>query len=164
MNHASRLLGHHDLDKLFVVNLSVTIDISLTDHLIDFLVGELLAKVGHDVTKLSSGDETVAILVENLEGLLGIGVLHLASHQVEELWEIDGSGAISINLVDHVLELSLSWVLAEGTHDGSKLLGGNGTITILVEQGECLLELGDLLFGKLVSHVVSCESSWVLAE
>ena len=110
------------------------------------------------MTKLSSGDETVAILVENLEGLLdlllGIGVLHLASHQVKELWEIDGSGAISINLVDHVLELSLSWVLAEGTHDGSKLLGGNGTVTILVEQGECLLELGDLLCGKLVSHVV----------
>jgi hypothetical protein len=26
------------------------------------------------------------------------------------------------------------------------------TIAILVEQGECLLELSDLLFGQLVSH------------
>merc|ERR1711865_848938 len=105
------------------------------------------------MTKLGGGDETVAILIEHLEGLLdlllGVGVLHLASHQVEELWEIDGARTISINLVDHVLELSFSRVLAKGAHDGAELLGGNGTITILVEQGECLLEFSNLFLGKL---------------
>jgi hypothetical protein len=30
---------------------TITIDISLSDHLIDFLVGQLLSKVGHDVSK-----------------------------------------------------------------------------------------------------------------
>ena len=33
----------------------------------------------------------------------------------------------------------------------SQLLGGDGAISVLVEQGECLLELSDLLFGQLIS-------------
>ena len=33
----------------------------------------------------------------------------------------------------------------------SQLLGGDGAISVLVEQGECLLEFSDLLLGKLIS-------------
>merc|ERR1711934_1175271 len=66
----SNLLGHHDLDKLIVVNLAVTIDVGLPNHLVDFLVSELLAQVSHDVTELGGGDEAVAVLVEHLESLL----------------------------------------------------------------------------------------------
>merc|ERR1719326_1945037 len=117
-------------------------------------LGELLTEVGHDVTKLSSGDETVTILIEDLEGLLdlllGVSVLHLAGHEVEELREVNGAGAIGIDLVDHVLELSLGRVLAEGAHDSSELLGGNGTIAILIEKGEGFLEFGNLFFGELI--------------
>ena len=43
------------------------------------------------------------------------------------------------------LKLSLGRVLAERPHDGAELLSGDGAIAILVEQGEGLLELGDLL-------------------
>jgi len=52
------------------------------------------------------------------------------------------------------LQFGLSGVLAEGAHDSAELLGGDGAITVLVEQGECLLELGDLFFGQLISHGV----------
>jgi hypothetical protein len=48
-------------------------------------------------------------------------------------------------LVDHVLKLSLGRVLAERAHDSAQLLRGDGAVTILVEQGEGLLELGNLL-------------------
>jgi hypothetical protein len=30
-------------------------------------------------------------------------------------------------LLDHIHELGLSWILSEGSHDGSELLGGDGT-------------------------------------
>ena len=150
------LLGHHHLDEFLVVDLAITINIGLADHFINFLVSELLAQVGHDVTELGGRDETVAVLVEHLEGLddflLAVSVLHLASHHSKELREIDGAVAISIDLIDHVLELGLSGVLAKGAHDSAQLLGGDGAITVLVEQGEGLLELSDLLFGQLVSH------------
>ncbi len=43
------------------------------------------------------------------------------------------------------MELSLGRVLAERAHDSAQLLRGDGTVTILVEQGEDLLDLGNLL-------------------
>merc|ERR1712134_221053 len=86
------LLGHHHLDELLIIDLSVSIDISLANHLIDLFVGELLAKIGHHMPQLRSTNESVAIAIENLESfnqlLFCIGVLHLASHQRKELWEI----------------------------------------------------------------------------
>lgn len=63
------LFGHHHLHKLFVVNLPVSIDIRLTDHLIDLLIREFLAQVRHNVAKLCCADEPVTVLVEYLERL-----------------------------------------------------------------------------------------------
>jgi hypothetical protein len=107
MNPSPHLLAGHHLDELLVVDLTVAVNVSLADHLVDLLVGELLAEVGHDVPELRSGDEAVAVLVEDAEGLadllLRVGVLHLASHHGEELGEVDRAVAISVNLVDHVL-------------------------------------------------------------
>jgi hypothetical protein len=48
-------------------------------------------------------------------------------------------------LVNHVLKLGLSRVLAERAHHRAQLLGGDSAVTILVEQGERLLKLGNLL-------------------
>ena len=110
------------------------------------------------MTELGGGDEAVTVLIEDTEGLLdlllGVRVLHLAGHQGQELREVDGAGAVLVDLVDHILQLGLGGVLAQGAHDGSQLLGGDGAITVLVEQGEGLLELGDLLVGQLVGHIV----------
>ena len=51
------------------------------------------------------------------------------------------------------LELLLGGVLAEGLHNGSQLLGGDGAIPVLVEHREHLPELRHLLLGQLlVSH------------
>merc|ERR1719195_680407 len=61
-------LGHHHLHELLVVDLPVTIHVSLTNHLVHFLVGELLAQVRHDVPQLCGADEAVPITIENLEG------------------------------------------------------------------------------------------------
>merc|ERR1711924_275685 len=133
-------LGHRHLDELLIIDLAIAINVGLADHLIDLFISELLPEVGHHVPQLRSTDESIAIAVENLESfdelLLRVSVLHLTSHQRKELWEIDGSIAISVHLVDHVLQFGLSWVLPEGTHHCTQLLGGNGAITVLVEEGE----------------------------
>merc|ERR1712146_651350 len=78
-------LGHHHLDELLVIDLSVTIDICLTDHLIYLLIGEFLSQICHDVTKLCSTEEAVAITVKDFEGcnqlFFSVSVLHLTRHQ-----------------------------------------------------------------------------------
>ena len=63
------LLGHHHLYKLLVVDLTIPINISFTDHFIYFFVCKLLSKICHDVTELSSRDKSITVLVENLESL-----------------------------------------------------------------------------------------------
>jgi len=67
----------------------------------------------------------------------------------------------TVHLIDHVLELSLGGVLAQRAHDSPQLLGGDGTVAILVEEGESLLELSDLLLRQLIcaafpSKIASC--------
>ena len=120
----------------FVIDLSVSVDVSLSDHLVDLFVGQLLAEVRHDVPELGRRDEAVAVLVEDAEGfpdlLLGVGVFHLAGHHGEELGEVDGAVAVGVDLVDHVHELGLGGVLAQGSHDGAKLLGGDGACWVMM--------------------------------
>lgn len=123
---------------------NLPIDISLVNHLVNLAVGQTLAKVGEDVTELGSRDVTVAVLVKDLESLLDlllrVGVNHLAGHHRQELGKVDCAVAVSIHFVDHVLKVSLGRVLAEGAHDCAELLGGDGAIAILIEQGEGLCE------------------------
>lgn len=48
---------------------------------------------------------------------------------------------VCVHLIDHVLELRLGRVLTQRPHDGAELLGGDGSVSVLVEQREGLLEL-----------------------
>ena len=57
---------------------------------------------------------------------------------------------VGVNLVDHVLKLSLCGVLSERPHDGPQFLGSDGAISILVEQRKSFLEFGNLLLGQLI--------------
>ena len=97
------LLRHHHLDELFVVDLTVTIDICFADHLVNFFIGKLLSKVCHDVTKFGSRDETISVLIKDLEGFkdffFTVSVLHLAGHHCQKFREIDSSTSIGINLL-----------------------------------------------------------------
>ena len=87
----------------FVVDLAVTVEISFSNPLVDLLVGELLAQISHDVAELSGRDESVAVLVEDAEGLadllLTVRVLHLARHHCEKLRKVDSAVAVGVHFV-----------------------------------------------------------------
>lgn len=48
------------------INSSVPVLVSLSDHLIDFVIGQLLPNGGHDVAQLSSRNESVIVTIEHL--------------------------------------------------------------------------------------------------
>jgi len=48
------------------VDSAITILISLSDHLINLIICQLLTNGCHDMTELSSGDESVVITIEDL--------------------------------------------------------------------------------------------------
>ena len=70
-------LGQHQADELLLVDVTVTIEVGITDHLVDLRLGEPLTEVSHDVTELGSGDQTAAIAIEDhediTERLLSVG-------------------------------------------------------------------------------------------
>ena len=72
-----------------------------------------------------------------------------------ELWVInrERTSTVSINFIDHILEFSFCGVLAERSHDCSQFLGGDGAVTIFIEEGEGLFELGNLFFSQLVGLI-----------
>jgi len=146
----------HHLDELVVVDLTITIHISFPDHLLNLVFGKLFAQIRHNMSQLRRANEPIPILIENLESLpdllLTVRILHLPSHHGQKLGEVDGAVTVGVDFVDHVLEFGFGWVLTQGTHDGAELFGGDGTIAVLVEEGESLLELSDLFFSQLISH------------
>lgn len=60
---------HHHANKLLEVYLSIAIHVGFPNHLVDFIVSEFLAEVGHDQLELGRRNVTVVVLIEYFEGL-----------------------------------------------------------------------------------------------
>ena len=72
---------------------------------------------------------------------------------------------ISIHLVDHVLQLGLRWILSKRPHHRAQFFGGDGAVTILVEQWERLFELCTKKEGNIVfttPNFSSFTQNWAL--
>ena len=72
----------HVPHELVVVDLPIAIRVRVLDHLVDILLAQLLTKLLHDDTELLSRDQTVSVLVEQLESLLELLLLigHIIIH------------------------------------------------------------------------------------
>lgn len=66
---------------------------------------------------------------------------HIPDQHGQKFGDIEDAVAIEINPVDHILEFSLCRILAQGTHDGAEVLGGDFSISIFTEQGKGHFEL-----------------------
>ena len=102
---------HHDLDELLAVNLAIVIaiDPSLADHLVNLLSVGFSPRLVM-MWELRTRDQIAAIHVEHVDlkaSLLSssesVIFILLASHQLKELGEVNGSG----DVYDHVLGLGL---------------------------------------------------------
>ena len=77
-----------------------------------------------------------------------VRVPHLAGHHLEELGELDLAGAVGVNVGDHLLELLLLDLEAEGAHGGLELTVVNRAGVVRVKKVEGLADLLDLLLRK----------------
>lgn len=85
----------HQLNKLFEVDLLVTIRIGLRDHQIHLLIAQDLTQSLHHILQLGRRYKVVPILVKDLERVLQLLVLnvggHLNRHPNSELRKLDSS-------------------------------------------------------------------------
>merc|ERR1711959_105967 len=142
----------HDAEELFLVDLAIAIAIGLINHLLELLIGHVLSKLLGDALQVLERDLAGLVVVEEAEHLddllTRVAVSHAGGHHVEELVEVDGAGAILVDVVDHTTDLVFLGVEAEGAHGDLELLGVNGAGAIGVEEVECLTDLLDLVVGE----------------
>ena len=139
----SLLEASHHHDELLELDLSVTVLINLLDDGVDGLQAERVGSTEvQDVSDLISGDDAGAVLVEHAEGsveLLVGGEGALGGSGDNELSEIDKSGVVRIDGVEHRLDLLVG-------HDSSvvlkitnlDLIHGELAVTVGVESLEDL--------------------------
>merc|ERR1712196_396440 len=146
-------------DAVELVDVDLTITVSLVDHVLEFLIIDVLTELLSNTSKVAEGDLVGVVIVEELEHLLDIltGVLltHLASHHGEELSKLDGAVAVVVDVGDHLLELLVLDLEAEGAHGSLKLTHVDGAGSIGVEQGERLTDLIKLLLGELTGLLLT---------
>merc|ERR1711971_1521597 len=142
----------HDAEELLLVDLAIAIAVSLIDHLLELLIGHVLAKLLSNALQVLEGDLAGLIIVEQTEDLddllAGIAVTHASGHHVKELVEVDGAGAILVDVVDHTTDLVLLSIEAESAHGDLELLSVDGAGAVSVEEVECLTDLLDLVVGE----------------
>ena len=81
-------------------------------------------------------------------GVGGGAQTHLARHHLEELGELDVARAVGVDVGDHLLELLLLHLEAEGAHRRLELAVVDRTRVVRVEEVERLADLLDLLLGE----------------
>merc|ERR1719263_85333 len=142
----------HDAVELVAVDLAIAITVSLVDHVLELLIVNILAQLLSHAGEVAEGDLVGGVVVEQLEHLLDVltGVLlaHLAGHHLQELGELDGAIAVVVNVSDHLLELLVLDLEAEGAHGGLELTDVNGAGGITVKETEGLTDLLHLLLGE----------------
>merc|ERR1712093_704262 len=120
----------HDAVELIAVDGAIAITVGLVDHVLELLIIDGLTKLLSNACEVSEGDLVSGVVVEELEDLLdvlaGILLSHLASHHGKELSELDGAVAVVVDVGDHLLELLVLDLEAEGAHGGLELTHVDG--------------------------------------
>ena len=129
-----------------VINLATVVEVCVLYHLVGLFLGESFAQNGNDVSDFGNGDGSGVGFVEYFEGFNDIlfhvaHILDLAGHEGEEDGKIDLG---SSNFAQILFDFEVGGVGAERSHHGAQLFGVDGSVAVLVEEGEGLLELSDL--------------------
>ena len=166
----SRSSCHHHSDEFFVVDVSVSIDVGLSDHFINLFVSQLFSQICHHVAQFSGRDESVSISVKHLECFneffFSVGILHFSINETDNTWpwgrEIRGnrwyryrqhlpSWSYLGAQLQWGFDREISWQYRVPGWKG-RYLGGDGAVSVFVKESESFLELSNLFFVELVSH------------
>merc|ERR1712178_360013 len=114
------LLAHDSVDELVLVEHAIAILISPVHHLLELVVGHVLAELLADALQVLEGDGAGLVVVEELEDLeevlAGVLTLLASGHHGQELVEVDGTVTVGVDVVDELADLVGLSIHAEGLH------------------------------------------------
>ena len=110
----------------------------------------------HDISDFSNFKKCCieSHLVKDSEDLLEVVNSFLLclslDHELHKLSEIHGAGAVSVSVVNQLLQLLLGGIVAEGPHHRPQLLGGHRAVSVLL--GQHILIPGAAHWPRLIKH------------
>ena len=134
--------------KLFIVDVALGIFLS-SEQLFHFFVSQLFTEVSHQMTEFSRGNVAIAVLVEvteTLDEVIG-GIDRALARDGLQDWQEDfeANPLLRSVLVRNLLHFRLCRILAKGSEHLSDLGHLDLAVALLVEDGEGLLEIYDLV-------------------
>merc|ERR1719337_261328 len=143
----------HDAEELLLIDLAIAIAISFVDHLLKLLISHSLSELLGHALQVLERDLAGLIVIKQPEGLedliLGVAIQDLVRHHLEELFVLDGTTAIVVDVRDHLLNLFLLGLEAKSAHGNLELLGVDRARAIGIKQIEGLFDFLLLLLGQL---------------
>lgn len=128
----------------FVVDLSVPVDVCFPDHLVYFLVCQLLSQVSHHMTQLCCTDVAISILTKRWGKVIRPTCMPFQCFSAYLLWICEAGGQIKKK--DHVLLFTTS---SNEEHAG--LVRTHLQWGAVASYQKCCYEKG-ILFWKLTGH------------
>jgi len=145
------LLGHDGVE-LLGADLAVLVCVRPLDHFQELRVAHGLSKLLGDPLEVAEGDVTGLVVVEEVEDLLdvlaGVLVAHFGGHHIEELFEINFSAPILVDVSNHLVNSLVLGLEPEALHGGFELLWVNGSTSVGIKEVESLPDLLNLLLGE----------------
>lgn len=119
----------HYSDELLLVDLPVAVPVGLVYHLLQLFLRHCLSQLPRHSLQVLQGDLASSVIVEESEGLenllTGVSLCDFTSHKFHKVPELDDALALSVDLGDHLFDLLLLGLEAEGPHGDLELLGVN---------------------------------------
>ena len=101
------LLGH-DVVEVVHGDGVILVGVGSVDHLLQLLVGHGLAELSGDTTEITESDGAGAIVIEKSENfgdvLAGVFVTHAGGHHIEELFKINVTTLVLVEVSDHLVD------------------------------------------------------------
>lgn len=149
-----------NVDEFFVVDDSISVFISIVNHLIDFGSGEVLSNAGGDLFKLFRAESSLFIDIEVFEELSQWGFRGSVSTESEDVEEGTEVHIFSVRAgIDNAQNLSGLIFNAQGSDGVNQFFSWDVSTSVVVEDVETFLKSLDCIgFEVFVNVFVSVES------
>merc|ERR1719402_464485 len=148
------LLGENHLDKVFIVDVSLGVLLSV-DELLHLLLAHLLPQAGEEMTKFRCRDPPISVLIKMskpldkiLDSVSDLFTGHCLHHRQKH---VEREARVRLGLtcrLDQSFDLTLGRILSEGSKNVPHLRNLNHVVSPGVEEQEGILELRHLVLGE----------------
>jgi hypothetical protein len=119
----------HDSNEFLFVNLSVSISVSLVNHLLKLFISHSFSQLSCYSLQIFKRNLSSIVVIEKSKSLKyffsWISLCNFSSHQFHKISKLDDSFSLSVNFCNHFLDFFLLRLKSKCSHSNFKFFGIN---------------------------------------